>query len=60
LISGEYTAASVVADPKDATRLWLVRQSDGNYDTALAVGSAVAHSSSTVLASLDSLRLGGA
>jgi hypothetical protein len=62
LLSGEYTAASVVADPKDATRPWLVKQPDGNYGAsspAPVSGSATAQSSRTVLASLDSLRLGG-
>ena len=62
LITGEYTAASVVADPKDASRLWLVKQQDGNYGTtspARASGSAMGQSSRTILASLDSLRLGG-
>jgi hypothetical protein len=62
LITGEYTAASVVADPKDATRLWLVKQQDGNYAAASpapASSSAPAQSSRTVLAFLDSLRLGG-
>jgi len=61
LITGEYTAASVVADPKDATRLWLVKQPDGNYGPASspAGGWAAVQSSPTVLTSLDSLKLGG-
>jgi hypothetical protein len=62
LITGEYTAASVVADPRDASRLWLVKQQDGNYGTtspALVSGLAMGQSSRTILASLDSLRLGG-
>jgi hypothetical protein len=62
LITGEYTAASVVADPRDASRLWLVKQQDGNYGTtspALVSGLATGQSSRTILASLDSLRLGG-
>jgi len=62
LTSGEYTAASVVADPKDASRLWLVKQQDGNYGTTSPAppgGSATAQSSSSVMAGLDSLRLGG-
>lgn len=62
LITDEYTAASVVADPRDASRLWLVKQQDGNYGTtspALVSGLATGQSSRTILASLDSLRLGG-
>jgi hypothetical protein len=62
LTSGEYTVASVVADPKDAARLWLVKQQDGNYGastSAIAGGSPEAQSSSGVMGSLDSLRLGG-
>ena len=62
LIIGECTAASVVADPRDASRLWLVKQQDGNYGTtspALVSGLATDQSSRTILASLDSLRLGG-
>lgn len=62
LTSGEYTAASVAADPKDATRLWLVKQQDGNYGAATSypsTGSPEAQSSSGVMGSLDSLSLGG-
>jgi hypothetical protein len=62
MTSGEYTAASVVSDPKDAARLWLVKQQDGNYGaatSALSWGSPEAQSSSGVMGSLDSLRLGG-
>jgi hypothetical protein len=61
LTSGEYTAASVAADPKDAARLWLVKQQDGNYGTTPAPswGSPEAQSSSGVMGGLDSLRLGG-
>jgi hypothetical protein len=61
LTSGEYTAASVAADPKDATRLWLVKQQDGNYGvtSAPSMGSPEAQSSSGVMGGLDSLRLGG-
>ena len=62
LITGEYTAASVVADPKDASRLWLVKQQDGNYGTtspARLSGLVTGQISQTVLASLDSLRFGG-
>jgi hypothetical protein len=62
LITGEYTAASVVADPRDASRLWLVKQQDGNYgptSPATLAGSATGQSSRTVIVSLDSLRFGG-
>jgi hypothetical protein len=51
LITGEYTAAWVVADPRDASRLWLVKQQDGNYGTTspalvsgLATGQALGKS----------------
>ena len=62
LTSGEYTAASVVADPKDAAKLWLVKQQDGNYGASTSApsgGSPEAQSSSNVMGGLDSLRLGG-
>jgi hypothetical protein len=62
LTTGEYTAASVSADPKDAARLWLVKQADGNYGATTPApigGSAPAQSSSSVMTTLDSLRLGG-
>src|ERR1700677_524040 len=62
LTSGEYTAASVATDPKDAARLWLVKQQDGNYGAATSApsgGSPETQSSSGVMGSLDSLRLGG-
>jgi hypothetical protein len=62
LTSGEYTAASVAADPKDAARLWLVKQQDDNYGTTTSApsgGSPEAQSSSGVMGGLDSLRLGG-
>jgi hypothetical protein len=62
LTSGEYTAASVAADPKDAARLWLVKQQDGNYGASTSApsgGSPEGQSSSGVMGSLDSLRLGG-
>ena len=62
LTSGEYTSASVAADPKDAARLWLVKQQDGDYGPATSApswGSPAAQSSSGVMGSLDSLRLGG-
>ena len=62
LTSGEYTAASVAGDPKDAARLWLVKQQDGNYGAATSAPSGwspQAQSSSGVMGSLDSLMLGG-
>jgi len=62
LTSGEYTAASVAADPKDAARLWLVKQQDGNFGAATSAsswGSPEVQSSSGVMGSLDSLQLGG-
>jgi hypothetical protein len=62
LTSGEYTAGSVAGDPKDAARLWLVKQQDGNYGAAISAsswGSPGAQSSSGVMGSLDSLTLGG-
>lgn len=64
LVSGEYTAASVNADPAAATKLNLFREKDGNYGiappTPIPAGSAVTKSSAKVLASLDALRFGGA
>jgi hypothetical protein len=62
MASGEYTAASVTADPTDATKLDLVKETDGNYGTtppAPTNGATAVQSSSTVLASLASLQLGG-
>jgi hypothetical protein len=62
LTSGEYTAASVAADPKDASRLWLVKQQDGNYGATTSSpsgGSPEAQSSWAVMGSMDSLTLGG-
>jgi hypothetical protein len=59
LANGEYSAASVAADPKDATLLRLVKQSDGNYGVSPPT-SASAKSSSGVLAGLGGMRLGGA
>jgi hypothetical protein len=61
LANGEYTAASVVADPKDATRLDLVKEQDGNYGTTPPPASpADAKSSPNVLSTLSSMKLGGA
>ena len=62
LANGEYTAASVAKDEKDALKLGLVKEKDGNYGTTppVSTGSATsAQSSSSVLASLISLSLGG-
>jgi hypothetical protein len=62
MASGEYTAASVSADPTDATKLDLVKETDGNYGTtppAPTGAAAAVQSSPTVLASLASLKLGG-
>lgn len=59
LATGEYTAASVAADPKDAIKLGLVREKDGNYG-ATPPASASSQSSTAVLSTLASLNLGGA
>jgi hypothetical protein len=62
LANGEYTAASVSKDEKDALKLGLVKEADGNYGTTppAPTGSAASmQSSSAVLASLTSLSLGG-
>jgi hypothetical protein len=62
--NGEYTPASVSADPSDATKLGLVKEQDGNYGTASAAsiaasGSAAGQSSSAVQIALTALSLGG-
>ena len=62
--NGEYTAASVTADQKDALALGLVKQKDGNYaakavDGDSAPKSAAATSSAGVQAALSGLTLGG-
>ena len=60
LPNGEYTAASVTADPKDATKLGLVKEKDGNYGTTPPVpANPVSKSSPGVLASLSTMKLGG-
>jgi len=62
LANGEYTAASVNADPTAATKLDLVQEKDGNYGTtppAPSGAAAASQSSSTVLTSLATLKLGG-
>ena len=62
--NGEYTAASVNADQKDAMALGLIKQKDGNYaakpvDKDSAPRSAAATSSPGVQAALSGLTLGG-
>jgi hypothetical protein len=61
--NGEYTAASVRADPTDATKLALVKEKDGNYGTSppsvASSGNAATQSSSNVQAALSSFKLGG-
>jgi hypothetical protein len=57
LTNGEYTAASVTADQKDALRLGLVRQNDGNYSASAP--ATPARGASNVLYGLSSLTLGG-
>ena len=63
LANGEYTAGSVASDPTDASRLWLVKEKDGNYGVAApavaAASTAAAQSASGVLAALASLKFGG-
>ena len=65
IANGEYTAASVSADPTDANKLALVKEKDGNYGTqapsSVASGSSASAQSSTgVQAALSNLTLGGA
>ncbi len=62
LANGEYTAASVDKDQKDALKLGLIKEKDGNYGTTppVAAGNAAStQSSSSVLANLAALKLGG-
>ena len=62
LANGEYTADSVAKDQKDAAKLNLIREQDGNYGTTAPAptdSSAALQSSSTVLTSVSSLKLGG-
>ena len=61
LPNGEYTAASVNADQKDATKLGLVKEKDGNYGTTppAAATNADAKSTPSVLSSLATMKLGG-
>ena len=64
MANGEYTAASVTADPTDAAKLGLIKEKDGNYgtqSTQVAAGaSAPTQSSAGVQAALTTLTLGGA
>jgi hypothetical protein len=63
MANGEYTAASVLADPTDASKLALVKEKDGNYGTSpppvAPSGNAATQSSANVQAALTSLKLGG-
>jgi hypothetical protein len=63
LPDGEYTRASVSSDPTEAAKLALVKEPDGNYGRPPPPPPAItpsAQSSSPVLATLESLKLGGA
>ena len=62
MANGEYAASSVNVDQKDAIKLDLVKENDGNYSTPPTPPSnaAMSRSSSTALTSLDWLRLSGA
>ena len=62
MANGEYTAASVTANETAALKLDLVKEQDGNYGTTppAPTGSlAATQSTSPVLSSLTSLKLGG-
>jgi hypothetical protein len=60
MANGEYTAASVNADQKDALSLGLVKEKDGNYGTTPQTTSgASSQSASSALTALAALRLGG-
>jgi len=61
--NGEYTAASVAKDPKDAAKLGLIREQDGNYGTQSASqvsATPATKSTSATLSVLTTLTLGGA
>ena len=62
--NGEYTAASVAADPTDANKLGLVKEKDGNYGTSAPAQVEPSSSSSAVSnntqSALSGLVLGGA
>ena len=57
LIDGQYTAASVQADPKDAARLNLVKMKDGNYGTPPT--DAALQTTPATLSAVVTLQLGG-
>lgn len=57
LADGEYTAASVAADPTASSRLDLVKLKDGNY-AAMPVSPSLMTSASTAIA-LSTLHVGG-
>lgn len=61
--NGEYLAADVASDYRDAAKLDLVRLADGNYGSLLSVilapASAAANSSSGIQSALNNLVLGG-
>ena len=62
MASGEYTAASVTADPTDAAKLGLRKEKDGNYGTATVsatTSTAASSSASATLAAVTTLTLGG-
>ena len=62
MANGEYTAASVAADPTDAAKLGLKREKDGNYGTAAVsptTSSAASTTASSTLAAVTGLTLGG-
>jgi hypothetical protein len=60
MANGEYTAASVDGDQKDALSLGLVKEKDGNYGTTSQTTSgASSQSASSALTALAALRLGG-
>ena len=57
LINGQYTAASVQADPKDAARLNLVKMKDGNY--GVPPTDAALQTTPATLSAVVTLQLGG-
>jgi hypothetical protein len=60
MANGEYTAASVQSDEKDALKLGLVQEKDGNYGTTSPTTSgAASQDSSSALLTLASQQSGG-
>jgi hypothetical protein len=60
MANGEYTAASVQSDQKDALKLGLMKEKDGNYGTTPPTTSgAASQDASSALLALASLQLGG-